>query len=284
MRAATCNPADKTIETLQRRGYLHPPLTAERGGVVLQQAQLTDALQDHAEWPPEFIVMPTYQCKPGGGPYLLSGSHADGSGVTATCLGAPWQPEMVDRIYKGMLQIEAAHGITDSPTRPAASRCSAASPLLADKAVPSSDNLIAKGRESAAGPRSRRSPMATDSRGLPRSCSGPEKPGASSRSRSTVRQINTNRRAGFHGRRASGNVSIGSRRTWTMAASSSGFGSGLRMERGPPEHRRLAGAGGAVHPSAGWTKHRRFRRLRSPRFHASSDNTDAQDDVQHVAS
>ena len=134
-------PSAKTIETLKRRGYLTAMTTEEEEAFYSKIAS-----QLHfrgVRRPPGFILMPTYQCNLRC-PYCFQ-DHMRRDPAYAHLLRT-MQPEMVDRIFQGIIQIEAVHGLADKATSRAITLFGG-EPLLAESR-PTIEYIMQKGRES----------------------------------------------------------------------------------------------------------------------------------------
>lgn len=134
-------PSNKTIEALKRRGYL-TALTVEEEESFYSKL----AAQVHfraAARPPGFVVMPTYQCNLRC-PYCFQ-DHMRTDPAHGHLLRT-MQPQMVDRIFRGITQIEAAYGLADKATRRAVTLFGG-EPLLAESR-PIVEYIMQRARES----------------------------------------------------------------------------------------------------------------------------------------
>lgn len=138
---AAPEPNEKTIEALKRRGYL-TSLTADEEeslySKIASQLHFRSVLG-----PPGFVLMPTYQCNLRC-PYCFQ-DHMRTDPAYGHLLRT-MQPEMVDRIYKGIIQIEAAHGQAGKDTKRSITLFGG-EPLLAESR-PIVEYIIQKARES----------------------------------------------------------------------------------------------------------------------------------------
>jgi len=255
---ATPVPSDRTIETLKRRGYL-TALTAEEEESFYSKI----ASQLHFKGvhrPPGFILMPTYQCNLRC-PYCFQ-DHMRRDPAYGHLLRT-MQPEMVDRIYKGILQIEATYGVADKDSRTVT--LFGGEPLLADSR-PIVEYIMQKGRES----RNTAFSAITNGTDLDayRDLLGPGKLG--------FLQITIDGPPAEHDRRriyADGSGTFERIAANVTMALDLGVRISLRMNidrqniHGLPE---LA----EEFITRGWTKYREFGAYVAP-VHASSDNTDA---------
>jgi uncharacterized protein len=103
---AVTAPSDETIERLKKRGYLTPMTTDEEEAFF---TNITSTFHHRAvHQAPGYILMPTYQCNLRCAYCFQDHMRTD---PAYGHLLRTMDPAMVDRIFHGMEQIEAAHGI-----------------------------------------------------------------------------------------------------------------------------------------------------------------------------
>lgn len=125
--AAPAPVADETIAQLVRRGYLTAMTEDEEEERFTEMAlQLQHAAVHRA---PSYIVMPTYQCNLRC-PYCFQDHMRSEAGNRH--LLRVMDAAMVDRVFRGMDRIDAAHGVGDAPGAPRNILLFGGEPLLAD--------------------------------------------------------------------------------------------------------------------------------------------------------
>jgi uncharacterized protein len=103
---AVLAPSEETIERLKKRGYLTPMTTEEEEAFF---TNVTSTFHQRAvHQAPGYILMPTYQCNLRCSYCFQDHMRTD---PAYGHLLRTMEPAMVDRIFQGMEQIEAAHGI-----------------------------------------------------------------------------------------------------------------------------------------------------------------------------
>lgn len=99
-------PSDTTLQVLKKRGYLTEMTVEEEEAFYTKLAAQRHFRAVHRA--PSYILLPTYQCNLRC-PYCFQ-DHMRTDPANRHLLRT-MQPEMVDRIIKGMAYIEAAHGV-----------------------------------------------------------------------------------------------------------------------------------------------------------------------------
>lgn len=107
-------PSDGAIQKLKKRGYLTQMTTEEEESFFTKAAAQRHLRAIHQA--PAYILMPTYDCNLRCSYCFQDHMRSDPS---YSHLLRTMQPEMVDRLLRGMTQIEAAHGLPAgvTPTR-----------------------------------------------------------------------------------------------------------------------------------------------------------------------
>jgi uncharacterized protein len=110
--AANQSLSDETMEKLRKRGYLTQMTEEEEEGLFIKSAAHRHHIATHRS--PGYILMPTYECNLRC-PYCFQ-DHMR-TDPTYKHLLRCMSPEMVERILKGMLDIERAHGTSADTVR-----------------------------------------------------------------------------------------------------------------------------------------------------------------------
>lgn len=109
----TIPPSQATIELLKKRGYLTEMTVEEEGTFFAKMATKLHHLQSRLM--PSYIFMPTYSCNLRC-PYCFQ-DHMRTNPAFKHLLQT-MQPEMVDRIFAAMPQIEVGHGVPEDADLP----------------------------------------------------------------------------------------------------------------------------------------------------------------------
>jgi uncharacterized protein len=120
-------PSQATIELLKRRGYLTDKTVEEEQEFFVQMATKLHHLASRLM--PSYIIMPTYSCNLRC-PYCFQ-DHMRTNPAFKHLLKT-MQPEMVDRIFAAMPQIERGHGVTEEMDLPRNITFFGGEPLLAE--------------------------------------------------------------------------------------------------------------------------------------------------------
>ena len=121
------SPSQATIELLKRRGYLTDKTVEEEQAFFVQMATKLHHLASRLM--PSYVFMPTYSCN-----LRCSYCFQDHMRTNPAFkhLLKTMQPEMVDRIFAAMPQIEAGHGVTEDMDLPRNITFFGGEPLLAE--------------------------------------------------------------------------------------------------------------------------------------------------------
>lgn len=120
-------PSQATIELLQKRGYLTDKTVEEEQAFFIEMATKLHHLASRLM--PSYIFMPTYSCNLRC-PYCFQ-DHMRTNPAFKHLLKT-MQPEMIDRIFAAMPQIEASHGVTAEMDLPRNITFFGGEPLLAE--------------------------------------------------------------------------------------------------------------------------------------------------------
>ncbi len=120
-------PSQATIELLKRRGYLTDKTVEEEQAFFVEMATKLHHLASRLT--PNYIFMPTYSCNLRC-PYCFQ-DHMRTNPAFKHLLKT-MEPEMVDRIFAAMPQIERGHGVTEEMDLPRNITFFGGEPLLAE--------------------------------------------------------------------------------------------------------------------------------------------------------
>ena len=132
-------PSDATLERLRRRGYLTRMTADEEQAYFANVALRLHQVALHRQ--PTYVLMPTYQCNLRC-PYCFQ-DHMRTDPAYQHLLRT-MDRATIDRIWRGMDQIDAAHGITDSNRTPRNITLFGGEPFLAESR-PIIEYLLGKG-------------------------------------------------------------------------------------------------------------------------------------------
>ncbi|MDJ0729707.1 MAG: radical SAM protein [Crocosphaera sp.] len=120
-------PSQVTIELLKRRGYLTEKTVEEEQEYFTEMATKLHHLASRLN--PNYVIMPTYSCNLRCSYCFQDHMRTDPS---YKHLLKTMQPEMVDRIFAAMPQIERGHGLTEDMDLPRNITFFGGEPLLAE--------------------------------------------------------------------------------------------------------------------------------------------------------
>ena len=120
-------PSIATIELLKRRGYLTDKTVEEEQEFFVEMATKLHHLASRLM--PNYIIMPTYSCNLRC-PYCFQDPMRTNPAFKH--LLQTMQPEMIERIFTAMGQIEASHGVTEDMDLPRDITFFGGEPLLAE--------------------------------------------------------------------------------------------------------------------------------------------------------
>jgi uncharacterized protein len=131
-------PSQVTIELLKKRGYLTPMTVEEEEKFFVKTATKLHYFQSRLM--PSYIFMPTYSCN-----LRCSYCFQDHMRTNPTFkhLLRTMQPEMVDRIFAAMPQIEAGHGVPEDADLPRHITLFGGEPLL-EESLPVIEYIVNK--------------------------------------------------------------------------------------------------------------------------------------------
>ena len=121
------SPSQATIELLKRRGYLTDKTVEEEQAYFVQMATKLHHLASRLM--PNYIFMPTYSCNLRCSYCFQDHMRTD---PAYKHLLKTMQPEMIDRIFAAMPQIETSHGVTSDMNLPRNITFFGGEPLLAE--------------------------------------------------------------------------------------------------------------------------------------------------------
>ncbi len=106
----TISPTEETINVLKRRGYLTQKTVEEESALFEKMVSTLHNSASHRA--PRYFLMPTYNCNLRC-PYCYQ-DHMRSNPAFRHLLDTTMQPELVDRLFEAMPQINAHHGVPDN--------------------------------------------------------------------------------------------------------------------------------------------------------------------------